>query len=375
MSENFGKKRETIRVLIVEDSPMIQKILKRILDESGDFEVVAIASNGIEAVKFSAIHNPDVISMDLLMPVMDGIEATRQIMQTNPVPIVIVSNIYKSQDMELAIKELEAGAVYILPKPSGPADPDYSKKAQKYRTTLRLMSEIKVVKRSVRNLKKEESSEKVLINDSSDQERMSKTKCSIPETLKIIAIGASAGGPEGLKIILSGLGDNLFVPVVIVQHIDPNFIEGFATWLNSNSKYPVKIAEKSETLMPGKIYVAPSGVQIKINKEFSVSFTEEKSNNGHIPSIDAFFNNLCDVYGKNSLAILLSGMGKDGAEGLFNLSKSGAYTFVQNEESSLVYGMPGEAVRRGAACRILSPIDIVNEINNLLYNYESKPKG
>ncbi len=375
MSENQSQGKKAIRVLIVEDSPMIQKLLKRILDESGDFEVVATASNGIEAVRFSAMYKPDVISMDLLMPVMDGIEATRQIMQTNPVPIVIVSNIYKSQDMELAIKELEAGAVYILPKPTGPADPEYSKKAQKYRTTLRLMSEIKVVKRSAQGVK----TEKPVIKDreagSTGGERREKGKCTIPETLKIIAIGASAGGPEGLKIILSSLTKELFVPIVIVQHIDPHFIDGFVTWLNGYSIHPVKIAEKNETLLPGKVYVAPSGVQMQISRDLSVSFNGDKGNNGHMPSIDALFNNLSKVIGSNTLAILLSGMGKDGAEGLFNLSKTGAYTFAQNEESSLVFGMPGEAVRLGAACRILPPADIVNEINNLLNSYGSRSKG
>jgi two-component system, chemotaxis family, protein-glutamate methylesterase/glutaminase len=355
------KGKKTVKVMIVEDSPVYQKILRNILNETDEFEVVAIASNGLEAIKFTSIYNPDVISMDILMPVMDGIEATKQIMQSKPVPIVIVSNIYQTNDTDMAIKELEAGAVYILPKPSGPADPNHTKDAVRYRNTLRLMSEIKVVKRIERTFDRKPVT-------------LYQKKCAIPNDVKIIAIGASAGGPEGIRIILSNLSEWIKVPVVIVQHIDPHFIDGFISWLNNHSAKTVKRAENGEFLLPETVYVAPGGKHIQITKAGVISLVEEIKSNGHIPSIDNLFESVNKAYGGESIAILLSGMGRDGADGLKQLNDSGCLTFVQNEESSLVFGMPNEAIKLGAACRIMSPEDITNEINNLFNRYGSRTK-
>lgn len=363
MNSIGSNSKRAVKVLIVEDSPIYQKILRNILAETDEFEVVAIASNGLEAIKFASIYHPDVISMDILMPVMDGIEATKQIMQSQPVPIVIVSNIYQTNDTDMAIKELQAGAVYILPKPSGPADPNHSKDAVKYRNTLRLMSEIKVVKRHDRPYDK---TPPVSVRE--------ETRCSNPEEIKIIAIGASAGGPESIRIILSNLSDSVKAPVVIVQHIDPHFIDGFISWLNSHSRLPVKAAEAGELVLPGRVYIAPGGKHMLLNKGGIVSLTDDLKSNGHIPSIDALFESVSKSFGEKSIGVLLSGMGRDGAEGLKRLNQSGSFTMVQNEESSLVYGMPNEAVKLGAACKILPPEGITNEINNLFNKYGSRTK-
>jgi len=363
MDSSLSNRKRAVKVLIAEDSPVYQKILRNILLETDEFEVVATASNGLEAIKFASIYQPDVISMDILMPVMDGIEATKKIMQSKPVPIVIVSNIYQTNDTDMAIKELEAGAVYILPKPSGPADPNHIKDAVRYRNTLRLMSEIKVVKRHDRSFEKIPAAPFKEI-----------TRCSIPEEVKIIAIGASAGGPESIRIILNNLSGIVKVPVVIVQHIDPHFIDGFVNWLNSHSKLPVKIAEAGELITSGNVYVAPGGKHMIIGKSGVVSLMDDSKSNGHIPSIDAMFESVNRSFGGNSIGILLSGMGRDGAEGLKKLNDSGSFTLVQNEESSLVYGMPNEAVKLGAACRVLTPEEIANEINNLFNKYGSRTK-
>ncbi len=301
--------------------------------------------------------------MDILMPVMDGIEATKQIMQSKPVPIVIVSNIYQTNDTDMAIKELEAGAVYILPKPSGPADPNHSKDAVKYRNTLRLMSEIKVVKRHDRPYDK--------IPFTTIKEV---TRCGKSDEIKVIAIGASAGGPESIRIILSNLSDTVKAPVVIVQHIDHHFIDGFVNWLNSHSKLAVKAAEAGEMIMPGIAYIAPGGKHMVVGKGGIISLIDDLKTNGHIPSIDTLFESINRSYGDKSIGILLSGMGRDGAEGLKKLNESGSFTLVQNEESSLVYGMPQEAVKLGAACKVLTPEEITNEINNLFNRYGSRTK-
>jgi two-component system chemotaxis response regulator CheB len=357
-----------IRVLLVEDSPLYQKILRGILSENDEFEVVAVASNGLEAIKYSNLYKPDIISMDIFMPVMDGIEATKMIMQSNPVPIVIVSNVYQTSDTDIAIKELDAGAVYILPKPVGPSDSNYSKEAVKYRNTLRIMSEIKVVKRINRsNGSSYTNTNSILINNSEGVSTLRpKINCMPPKIVKIIAIGASAGGPESIKILLSNLSEDVVTPIVVVQHIDPHFIEGFASWLNNYSNRRVKVATNDELLEEKTVYIAPGERHMRIEKRMAISFSDYKKSNGHVPSVDVLFDSINKVCAKESIAILLSGMGRDGADGLKNLSDSGSYTFAQNQESSLVYGMPKEAVKLGAACRVLSPEDIAKEINSIL---------
>lgn len=366
MSRNELYSNRPIRVLIVEDSPLYQKILRGILSENNEFEIVAVASNGLEAIKYATLYKPDIISMDIFMPVMDGIEATKMIMQSAPVPIVIVSNIYQTSDTDLAIKELDAGAVYILPKPSGPSDPNYSKEASKYRNTLRIMSEIKVVKRTNRSNNISFTKSILIHNSEGVPATKSKIRCIPPDVVKIIAIGASAGGPESLKLLLSNLSIEIIVPIVIVQHIDPHFIDGFASWLNNYSIRRVKVAAKGDILEDRTVYIAPGERHMQIDKSMTITFSDNKKSNGHVPSIDVLFDSVNEICGRESIAILLSGMGRDGADGLKNLSNSGCYTFAQNEESCLVYGMPKEAVKLGAACRVLSPEDIAKEINNLL---------
>ena len=350
--------KKKIRVLIVDDSLIGRKLLSGILADDPKFEVIGVAENGKMAYDKVVQLNPDVVSMDINMPVMDGIESTRQIMSNFPVPVVIVSSIYRETEIEMAIQELAAGAVTILPKPYGPGHPDYLKYAQKYKNTLKLMSEIKVVRR------------KFLVSNNNstshaDVEVCCKEFSSFNKNAKVLAIGSSAGGPEGLKTILSRISANFPLPILLVQHIDPNFTEGFVTWLNSFSSIAVKIAAHGEKIEPGVVYVPPGNKHLKIDLEGRVLLTSEKALSLNRPSIDALFSSLADVYKNNVIAILLSGMGKDGARELKRLKDIGSYTIVQDEESSLVYGMPGEAVKLDAVCRILSPNNIVNQLNNL----------
>jgi len=353
-----GKK---IRVLIVDDSLIGRKLLSGILAADPVFEVVAFAEDGKVAYEKVLHYKPDVVSMDINMPVMDGIEATRHIMSHYPVPVVIVSSVYRDMEIEMAIQELEAGAVTILPKPYGPGHPDFLKYAQKYKNTLKLMSEIKVVRRNFTHTNSGIQA-KVL---SEDTDRASKNLSSFDKNAKVLAIGASAGGPEGLRTILSNINPAFPIPILLVQHIDPNFADGFATWLNSFSKINVKIAIQGEKVSPGNVYVPPGNKHMKVDADGNILLTSEKTSSLNRPSIDALFSSLADVYKQNVIAVLLSGMGKDGARELKRLRDTGAYTFAQDEESSLVYGMPGEAVKLGAVCSVLSPERIVNQLNNL----------
>ena len=353
-----GKK---IRVLIVDDSLIGRKLLGGILAGDSNFEVVAFAENGKLAYEKVLHYKPDVVSMDINMPVMDGIEATRHIMSHYPVPVVIVSSIYRDMEIEMAIQELEAGAVTILPKPYGPGHPDFFKYAQKYKNTLKLMSEIKVVRRNFTHTNSTTQTNAL----SEEIDNTSPNLSSFDKKAKVLAIGASAGGPEGLRTILSKINPAFPLPILLVQHIDPNFADGFATWLNSFSTINVKIAVQGEKISPGNVYVPPGNKHMKVDNEGNILLTSEKTFSLNRPSIDALFSSIADVYKKNVIAVLLSGMGKDGARELKRLRDAGAYTFAQDEESSLVYGMPGEAVKLGAVCSVLSPERIVNQLNNL----------
>lgn len=355
MKLNSSTQEKKIRVLIVDDSLVQRKLLIGILASDPVFEVVGVAENGKLAYDKVLQYNPDVVSMDIEMPVMDGIDATRLIMSKHPVPVVIVSSIYRDIEIERAIKELEAGAVTILPKPYGPGHPDFSKNSRKYITTLKLMSEIKVVRRNFISRD----------NDHVEVRGVNSDFFSFNKKAKVLAIGASAGGPEGIRTILSKINPAFPLPILLVQHIDPHFAEGFVLWLNTFSKINVKIAVHGEKITAGNVYLPPGDKHMRLNKNEELVISSEKGNSLNRPSIDVLFASLIEVYKNNVIAILLSGMGKDGAQELMRLRNEGSYTFVQDEESCLVFGMPGEAVKLGAACSVLSPHEIVDQINNL----------
>lgn len=347
-----------IKILIVEDTMVAQKLLKTLVAGDDRFELVGVAENGKQACEFVEKFKPDVVSMDILMPIMDGVEATQKIMRENPVPVVIVSSFYQPSDIEMAMKVLHAGAVSMQPRPHGPGHPKYEQSARQYLNTLKLMSEIKVVRRKNEDIPKPVQKVSQL-QPTSPEKR-------INQNFEVLAIGASAGGPEGLTTILSGLPSDFPVPVFIVQHVDSHFAEGFASWLNTSSKLPVSIAVNGEKALPGHVYLPPGNQHLLVNDNGTISTTKALPFNGLRPSVDLLFRSIAQVYGRKSLAVLLSGMGKDGAVELKNLFDLGAYTIAQDENSCLVFGMPGEAAKIGAVCKLLSPASIVLEINKLI---------
>lgn len=351
-----GKK---IRVLLVEDSLVVQTFLSSLITTDSRFELVAIAKDGKQAAEFVRKFAPDVVSMDINMPVMDGIESTKYIMENSPLPIVVVSSFYEPSEIELAMKVLDAGAVTILQKPFGPGHSKYEQTTRTYLNTLKLMSEIKVVRRKAKTTVKAPApvaQAPVVMPKRSAQSY----------SFKVVAIGASAGGPESVRILLSGLPADLSVPVLLVQHIDSNFAEGFVAWLNSSSNLPVHMVTSDMEMLPGHVYM-PSGERhliVKANNIVSVQMAD--SRNGVVPSVNKLFKSVAEVYGKYAIAVLLSGMGRDGASEMKTLYDQGAYTIAQDEATSLIYGMPGEAVRLGGVKQVLSPVNIINQIVSLV---------
>jgi len=353
------KKRDKINVLVVDDSRVSQKLYERIITADERFELAGIAADGEEAVQLAAKLKPDVISMDLNMPRMDGMEATRRIMHLHPVPVIVVSSLYDISQQEMAIQVLEAGAVHIMPKPEGPAHLNHKRTVRQYLNALASMSEVKVVRRKPNT--KPEASKTVYVSSDHVLPEIEKSG-----NIKLLVIGASAGGPEGLKAILNEVGPDFPVPILIVQHIDHHFAEAYIQWLQTHTSMPVIMTGEDMALQRGKAYLAPGDKHLVVKAEGIVTVSSLPPVKGHRPSVSYLFSSAAKIYQNQIIAVLLSGMGTDGAQDLKYLKDLGAVTFAQNEESCLVFGMPGEAVKLGGACAVLPPLKIISEIKKIL---------
>lgn len=341
----ISERQRMIRVLIVDDSSVSREYLKHILGEDKNIRVAGIAKDGKEAVSLVEMMRPDVVTMDIQMPRMDGYEATRRIMEVHPVPIVVVSTSMIPEEVENTFRAIKAGAVAAVEKPRGPGHPDSERMAAKVVQTVKLMSEVKVVRR--------------LANKTSDPVSVSeKIRTDIRQDIRIAAIGASTGGPPVLRTIFSNLAEGFSVPILVVQHIAAGFLQGMVEWLGKETPLHVKISEQGERVRGGYVYFAPDGYHLGISGKGELHLSEEGPINGIQPSVSYLFRSVADSFGSKSLGIILTGMGKDGASELKIMRDKGAVTIAQNKESSVVHGMPGEAIRLEAAEHILSPEDI-----------------
>jgi two-component system, chemotaxis family, protein-glutamate methylesterase/glutaminase len=348
-----------IKALIVEDTPVICKFLARLLSADPELRVIGTVSDGAEAIEFLKHQKPDVITMDIHMPRMSGLEATRRIMETSPLPIVIVSNsIDPLVTMPAHFQALEAGAVTTLPIPKGLDTAGHEASAREFVQTVKLMSEIKMITRRPRP---PIDTVGIGVSDPGILE-----SASTATDIRIVGIGASAGGPQALRSILTGLPRELPIPVLMVQHIDAGFAEGFAAWLNESSNLPVHIASNGERLKPGHVYIPPGDYQMGVRIDGCLTVNKEASEKGLRPAVSYLFRSLANVYGSHAVGVLLTGMGVDGAAELKRMKDRGAVTIVQDEESSLVHGMPGEAIKLGAADYILPPEKIVQLLKKLI---------
>ena len=346
-----------IRLLVVEDSQVVQELLNYIFSSDPEIKIVGTAKDGFEALEKAVLLKPDIITMDFNMPNMNGVEATKKIMSSNPIPIVIISGSFETKQVELTFNAIDAGALAVLPKPSSPNHPDFDNMAKELISAVKAMAEVKLVRRwakpdnasNVNGLKIIESYQ------------------NIPK-IKVIAMGASTGGPIVLQKILSGLPKNMPVPVLIVQHMSEGFIQGFIEWLNHTSSIHVQLGRQGEIPLPGHAYVAPDGLHMGIDKNGRINLVNDNPINGLRPTVSYLFRSVANVLGKNVIGVLLTGMGADGAEELKLMKEKGAVTIVQDKESSVVFGMPGEAVKIGAETYILSPENIISLLTQLTNN-------
>lgn len=351
-----------IKVLVVEDSPVVREFLIYILNTDPDIRVVGSASNGEEAIEAVKQYRPDVVTMDIHMPKMDGLEATRRIMETSPTPIVIVSGSTDPHENTKMFRAMEAGALAVLIRPTGIGHPDHETTARELVQTVKLMSEVKVVRRWSQT-RREPALPPVV-----------KVVASEAAKIKVIALGASTGGPPVLQTILAMLPGDFPLPILIVQHIASGFVTSFVEWLAKTSSLPVHVAMHGEYITPGHVYVAPDECQMKVEHGGKIVLTGDGPENGLRPSVSYLFRSLAAVYGGEAVAVLLTGMGRDGAEELRLLKEKGAITIAQDKDSSVVHGMPGEAIKLDAATYILAPDKIAVVLTNLANNKQEKSR-
>lgn len=335
--------RRRVRVLIVEDSPSARQFLMHVFEGDAGFELVGAVTDGNDALAAVRRLQPDVVTMDVHMPGMGGLEATRRIMQEAPRPIVVVSGTVRDQ-VAVTFEALEAGALAFVSRPSGIGHAQHEREVAELLRTVRLMSEVKVVRRS---------SEK------------SPRPPAPGRRIQIVAVGASTGGPLAIQELLRSLPQGFAVPVLIVQHIAEGFLGGFVDWLTRTTSLEVRLAAAAEAVRPGRAYVAPDGFHMGVDACGRIRLSSTPPENGLRPSVAHLMRSVREAYGADAAAVLLSGMGKDGAGELLALKHCGAATFAQDRASSVVHGMPGEAIRLDAARHVLAPAEIAAALREL----------
>ncbi|MBN2166576.1 MAG: chemotaxis response regulator protein-glutamate methylesterase [Marinilabiliaceae bacterium] len=354
--------KEKIRVLIVDDSAVVRQSLSSILESDPQIEVMGTAADPIIAVKKIMKEVPDVITLDIEMPRMDGLTFLRKIMSQHPIPVVVISSL-TSEGTEVAMKALEYGASEIIAKPAMNTAKFIQESKIMLCDAVKAASQVKLSRKKIVQTPEIKSipissqgnfvvppkySADVILEKGSGPTRVISTD-------NIIVLGASTGGTEAIRVFLKGLPEK-FPGVAIVQHMPEGFTKSFANSLNGICNMEVKEAENNDKLYQGRVLIAPGSKHMllkRVGREYYVEVKDGPLVNRHRPSVDVLFRSAARYAGKNAIGVLLTGMGNDGAKGLLELLESGAYTIAQDEASSVVFGMPREAIKLGAANKVL----------------------
>lgn len=353
---------EKISVLIVDDSAFMRKSLSIMLESDPSITVISTAKNGQEGYELAKKLRPDIITLDIEMPVMDGLTALKKIMADCPTAVLMVSSL-TTEGAQDTIKALELGAIDFIPKELSYVSVNISKIKSD------LVQKVKEIARQ-KSLKERLIRLKSLNHNYTSEKRATIFQKDLPVIgYKAIVLGISTGGPLTLQKILPILSEKVNIPILIVQHMPPKFTKSLAERLNSLSKLEVKEAEHEESLRAGVVYIAPGGFHMKLNKvslhDIQINIAREPADSLHRPSVDVMMNSVIDIFGKYTLAIIMTGMGKDGFEAVKKLKGIGGYCIAQNEETCVVYGMPKSIVDADLADLILPAEKIPETINRI----------
>ena len=355
--------KEFISVLVVDDSAFMRKSLTIMLESDPGIKVVGTARNGEEGLIQAKNLKPDIITLDIEMPVMDGLTALKRIMSECPTSVLMVSSL-TTEGAQATIKALELGAVDFIPKELS----FVSVNITNIKDDL-----IQKIKEFVRQKQLKERLARIKISSGPQLRKTLTFSRDIPSIgYKAVALGISTGGPFTLQKVLPALSAKLNVPFFIVQHMPPKFTKSLAERLNGLSALEVKEAEDGEEVKSNVVYLAPGGLHMKLKKNglssFAINITREPNDSLHRPSVDVMMNSVIDIYGKYTLGVIMTGMGKDGFEAVRNLKSIGGYAIAQEEESCVVYGMPKAIVDAGYADAILAAEKIPELINKVVAN-------
>ena len=337
-----------VRVMLVEDSLVVRQLLMHIVGRDPRLELVAAVASGEEALQAIATSRPDVISMDIRLPGIDGLETTRRIMAEQPTPIVVVADAVEDSSLRISMNALRAGALSVVEKPVAMTHAGYDAVAGEICTQLRIMAQVPVIRR--RPIGTEWAGRAPAAGPPPI------TAAPPSDHAIVLALAASTGGPPALARVIGSLPEAFPLPILAVQHMGAAFMEGFASWLNGVVPLPVGIARDGERAEGGRVYVAPGDRHLELGQNGILRILDSAPVGGQRPAATVLFRSVARQAGSRGIGVLLTGMGEDGALGLLDMRKAGAATIAEHESTAVVYGMPAAAVRLAAARSVL-PLD------------------
>ncbi|MBF0220149.1 MAG: chemotaxis-specific protein-glutamate methyltransferase CheB [Gammaproteobacteria bacterium] len=343
-----------VRVLITDDSAAARAIIRDLL-ETGGIEVVGEAANGLEAVALAKTLRPSLITMDLEMPQMDGFAAIRQIMSEMAIPILVVSS---QADAEKGFRAISSGALEVIAKPDISDGKQFCDKVEKLSEVL-VIRHIRQHQKPLANCAAEPRPTPIAVTDKpTTRDKIATQVTALGTSRPVFVIACSTGGPQALETILKELPAEFAHPVIIAQHIAKGFAEGMVNWLQALCKIPVRLATDREPVLPGVIYIAPPEYRVAVNAQRQIALTGDNAKDIYHPSCDHLLNSCAAHYGNRVVGIILTGMGRDGVEGMRHIQLAGGDTIAQDEASSVIYGMNRLAIEAGVVKEIL-PLNMI----------------
>ncbi|WNF35441.1 chemotaxis response regulator protein-glutamate methylesterase [Bacillaceae bacterium IKA-2] len=345
-----------IRVLVVDDSAFMRKMITDLLEEDNRIQVVASARNGQDALEKISQLDPDVVTLDIEMPIMNGLEALKLIMKTKPKPVIMVSST-TTVGAENTVLAMSYGAIEFIAKPSGPISLDLRNVQTELIEKVIICANVKLSKLFQTQQQKTLRLSKLSLKQKQPIELLEK---------KIVAIGTSTGGPKALTQVLTKLSEGLNAPILIVQHMPAGFTKSLAARINSLSKIRVKEAEDGEIIKKGVAYIAPGGYHLKVRSigtSVAIQLDQSPPENGHRPAVDTMFSSLASIRDHSIITVIMTGMGSDGTKGLLKLKKNkGVVAIVESEESAVVFGMPRAAIKTNKVDEVVHLDEIASAI-------------